>query len=83
MQARELIDEARRQLGDLAGVQADTVSALDRGADDTWVVTLEAVELTRVPETMDLLATYQVTLASDGRLIGFRRISRYERGLTG
>jgi hypothetical protein len=82
VRAGELIDEARRQLGELAGVQPETVSALGRDGDEAWVVTVEAVELERVPNTMDLMGTYEITLSSDGRLIGFRRVGRYQRSAT-
>ena len=75
----ELIDQARTQLGELAGLDVETVSGLVRDTDDAWIVTVEAVELPRVPDTMDLMATYEITLTSDGRLIGFRRVGRYQR----
>lgn len=38
------------------------------------------VELARVPETMSLMALYEVTLDPDGLLTGYRRLRRYERG---
>jgi hypothetical protein len=63
-------------------VRPETVSGLDRNGDDAWVVTVEAVELERVPNTMDLMGTYEITLTSDGALIGFRRVGRYQRSAT-
>jgi hypothetical protein len=75
----ELIDAGRRHVGDLAGVEAESISGLRRDGDEAWVVTVEALELARVPSTMDLMGTYEVTLSDEGELVGFRRLGRYER----
>jgi hypothetical protein len=42
-------------------------------------VTVEVLELERVPSTMDLLASYEVTLSEDGDVLGFERRRRYHR----
>jgi hypothetical protein len=75
----QLLDEARKHVHDLAGVEAETVSGLVADDGHGWVVTVEAVELPRVPNTMDLMGTYEVTLSQDGELLGFRRVGRYQR----
>ena len=79
MRADELIQTARGHVRDLGGVEVEAISGLARGADEAWVVTTEALELARVPNTMDLMATYEITLSDDGELRGFRRVGRYER----
>jgi Gas vesicle synthesis protein GvpO len=75
----ELLEKAREQVKELAGVHAETVSGLVPDGDHGWVVTVEAVELPRVPNTMDLMGTYEVTLSEEGELRGFRRVGRYTR----
>lgn len=75
----QLIEEARKQVHELVGIEADTVSGLAGTGDDGWIVTVEAVELVRVPNTMDLMGTYEVTLSRAGELLGFRRLGRYQR----
>jgi hypothetical protein len=75
----QLLEEARKQVRDLAGVEAEAVSGLVGQGDHAWVVTVEALELSRVPKTMDLMGTYEVTLSEQGELLGFRRLGRYER----
>jgi hypothetical protein len=75
----QLLEEARKQVHDLAGVEAETVSGLVADGEDGWVVTVEALELSRVPSTMDLMGTYEVTLSQEGELLGFRRLARYQR----
>lgn len=79
MSPGQLIQEARKQVHELAGVETDTVSGLTGAGDDGWIVTVEAVEMVRVPNTMDLMGTYEVTLSQEGELLGFRRLGRYQR----
>jgi Gas vesicle synthesis protein GvpO len=76
--AHELVARAREHLRDLRGAEAETVSSIRRSADG-WCVALEVVELRRVPETTDVLGTYEVTLDDDGNLLSFDRIARYYR----
>jgi hypothetical protein len=74
----ELIREAKRQVGELTGLKVETVSGFDRNGDG-WRVFVEALELQRVPETMDVLGTYEVVLSDDGELQGLHRKRRYHR----
>ena len=82
MKAGQLIEQAKRQVSELTGLKAETVSGLSRNGDDEWVVRVEALELTRVPSTMDVLGTYEVKMSADGELVGFRRTRRYHRAAT-
>ncbi|MCQ8193000.1 gas vesicle protein GvpO [Streptomyces rugosispiralis] len=70
---------AARQLGELLGTTPEAVSAM-RPTPDGWVADVEVVELERVPETMTIMATYRVTLDSQGQLLGYERQHRYARG---
>ena len=80
MKPREVLDTARQQVTELTGFRVESVSSLERDGDDQWLVTVEALELERVPNTMDLLASYEITLSDDGDVVGFRRRRRYPRG---
>jgi hypothetical protein len=82
MNPAELIGTAREQVSALTGLKTETVSSLSRDGDDRWVVRVEALELTRVPRTMDVLGSYEITLSDDGDLVGFRRLRRYHRAST-
>jgi len=42
-------------------------------------VTLELLELPRIPDTTSLLGTYEATLDADGNLVDARRVRRYPR----
>ncbi|MGW4082658.1 gas vesicle protein GvpO [Streptomyces sp. NPDC004822] len=75
----EILREARAQLAELTGMEAETVTSFDR-TEDGWTLEVEVLELSRVPDTMSLMASYQVELDSEGQLTGYRRLGRYERG---
>jgi Gas vesicle synthesis protein GvpO len=76
---RELLETAKEQVGDLTGLPVETVTGLDRDGDDAWRVTVEVLEVERVPNTMDVLASYEVRLSDDGEVLGFNRRRRYHR----
>jgi hypothetical protein len=69
---------AREVLRSLRGVDAESVSGVAR-TPQGWRVRLEVVELRRVPESTDVLASYDVDLDDDGDLVRFERGRRYHR----
>ncbi|CAL9576704.1 hypothetical protein SUDANB58_04950 [Streptomyces sp. enrichment culture] len=75
----EVLRQAREQLAELTGMAAESVSSFER-TEEGWALEVEVLELERVPDTMSLMATYQVELDHDGLLTGYRRAGRYERG---
>ncbi|MBT2397123.1 gas vesicle protein [Streptomyces sp. ISL-100] len=77
----DVLRGARAQLAELTGMEAESVSSFERMEDDGgWMLRIEVLELARVPDTMSLLASYEVTLDAYGALTGYRRARRYERG---
>ncbi|MFF5971129.1 gas vesicle protein [Streptomyces sp. NPDC012769] len=76
----EVSRTAMEQLEQLLNQPAETVSACSRGEDGGWRLTVEVLELRRVPDTMSLLASYEVDVDRQGQLVGHRRTHRYERG---
>jgi hypothetical protein len=78
----DLVQAARRQVAELTGLRAEIVTGLTRVGDDRWVVTVEMLELPRVPSTMDVLGTFEVTLSVDGELLGLHRRGRHRRSQT-
>ncbi|MFJ9734002.1 gas vesicle protein [Streptomyces sp. NPDC101171] len=75
----EVLREARAQLAELTGLQPESVSSFEQ-TKDGWSLDVEVLELERVPDTMSLMASYQVELDAEGQLTGYRRVRRYERG---
>jgi hypothetical protein len=77
-EAGQVVATAREQLAALLGKEADSVSSLQR-TEDGWRVTLEVVEVSRIPESTDVLASYEVELDGDRNLVSYRRGRRYYR----
>ncbi|MFD7061641.1 gas vesicle protein [Streptomyces sp. NPDC059906] len=75
----EVLREARAQLAELTGMTAESVSSFEQTGEG-WALEVEVLELERVPDTMSLMASYQVELDAEGQLTGYRRVRRYERG---
>ena len=80
-QVEGAIQSAREQLRQLFGAEPESVSSFGRTRDG-WRVTLEVVEVRRIPETTDVLASYEVELDGGGDLIAFERVRRYQRSET-
>ena len=74
--------EAAVQLEELTARQVEGVTAVKR-TDDGWRVEVEVLEVRRIPNTTDVLATYELTLDGDGDIEGYRRLRRYRRGTAG
>jgi hypothetical protein len=79
MKAPQVVRRAIEQVAMLTGREIEGVNGLERSDDDGWVVTLEVVELRRVPDSTDVLGSYAVTLDSRGELEGYMRTRRYYR----
>lgn len=77
-----LAAQAARQLVELTGRDVEGVTSLAR-SDDGWRVEVEVLEVRRIPDTTDVLATYELTLDEDGDIEGYRRLHRYVRGTPG
>ncbi|HEY2479832.1 MAG TPA: gas vesicle protein [Solirubrobacterales bacterium] len=79
---KEIAALAAEQMQELIGRPIEGVTGLEKDGDD-WKVTLEVLELERVPTTTDVLGSYEVTLDADGELTGAQRTRRYPRGESG
>jgi len=77
--ARQAVRAAVRQVTDLTGKQAESVTDVER-REDGWMIGIEVVEDRRIPSSADILAGYQATVDLDGELIAYRRVGRYIRG---
>lgn len=78
--ATEAIRRVRAELPQLLGRRVESVLGVQRNDDDEWEVTVQVVELARIPNSTDVLGAYQVTLDKDGELAGYQRRRRYMRG---
>lgn len=76
--ALEIVKQARTQLRELLGIEAESVSGVQR-SNGAWHVTLEAVEVHRIPDSTDVLSSYEVVLDNDGGVVSMARTRRYRR----
>ncbi len=76
--AREALQQAREQLEEMMGRPVEAVLGMER-TDDGWTVTVQVVELRRVPNSTDVLGSYAVNLDQEGDVVGYRRTRRYYR----
>jgi hypothetical protein len=79
LSAAEAVRRAREQVEELLGRPVETISSFSADGSNAWVVTVEVVELERIPESTSLLGSYEVKLNGNGELVEARRVRRYSR----
>lgn len=79
LSARDLTLAARETIQDLTGYPPEAVSGLQWDGE-SWLVTVDVLELERIPSTTDVLGTYVVQLDDKGNLMGYKRTRRFVRG---
>lgn len=78
LSAKEMTTAAMEALGELTGHEPEAATGL-MWDGESWLVTVDVLELRRIPETTDLLGTYVVQLDDDGNLSGYKRTRRFQR----
>jgi hypothetical protein len=78
MTGLEIAQRAKEQLVQLTGLKYDTVSAFAKD-EQGWHVMVEMVEMKRIPDARDVLATYESLLDDEGNLLSYQRTRRYLR----
>jgi hypothetical protein len=79
LSAAELSQAALLTVGQLTGYTPEAVTGLEWDGE-YWQVTVDVLELNRVPNTTDVIGEYAVQLDQDGTLCGYRRTRRFQRG---
>ncbi len=69
---------AREQLAALQGREPESISSLER-TPSGWTATFEVVELARVPDSTDVIASYEVVLDERKNVTRYARVRRYYR----
>jgi hypothetical protein len=77
-----LVEDTKRQMTSITGMQYDTISQFDQ-ADDGYTLVIDMLEHRSIPRTQDLLSTYEVVLDAEGKLTRWRRTGRFTRGQQG
>jgi hypothetical protein len=79
---REIVAGAMEQLQELIGRPVEGVTGMEKDGNE-WTVTVEVVELERIPNTTDILGKYELTLDKNGDLTSAHRTRRYHRAEAG
>jgi hypothetical protein len=79
LSAKDAAQRVREDLPELLGRPIESVLGIKRSDDDGWEVTVAVVELSRIPNSTDVLGAYRVILNTDGELDGYQRQRRYNR----
>jgi hypothetical protein len=79
LSAGELAEAAKTTVHELTGYQPEGVTGLEWDGE-YWDVIVDVLELPRVPNTTDVLASYVVQLDERGTLRGLKRAHRFVRG---
>jgi len=74
----EVIEKARSELNSLTGLEIESTLGAAR-EDEGWLVSVEVIEKHSIPDGMDILATYETKLDSDGNMLEFKRTKMRKR----
>jgi hypothetical protein len=78
MKLREAIKCATIQLRNILGLDLSRIIEASR-IEDGWHITVELIERKAVPDTQDLLGTYEVELDRYGDIMGYERVNMRRR----
>lgn len=79
MRGTDIARLAKLELAQVTGLQPLTVSGLTKD-EQGWRASVDMIELKRLPDATDLLATYEVVLDDEGNMLSYQRIRRFLRG---
>lgn len=79
LSAIELARAALTTVEELTGHRSEAATGLEWDGE-SWRVTVEVLEMSRIPSTTDVLGSYEVRLDGQGTLRGYKRLRRFNRG---
>jgi hypothetical protein len=82
LNAQEASRRAGNQIADLTKLKLENIAEV-RKTDSGWLVVATMLELSRIPPSTDVLASYEVSLNAEGDLEGYHRATRYLRDQIG
>jgi hypothetical protein len=80
MKISDIVEKAKEQIAEATKLPINTVVAVSREKEKGWKVSIEMVEMKRIPDAMDSLGLYDVYLDEKGELQNFKRKSMRARG---
>lgn len=77
----QVAERAKEQLAQVTGFRPAAVVGANRG-EDGWHISVDVLELARIPHSTDLIGTYEVWLDDEGNLVKFEKKKARIRGET-
>jgi Gas vesicle synthesis protein GvpO len=77
--APEAAKRAVHHVTEMTRREAEGVVGAER-AGGGWRVTVEVVEVHRIPDSANIIAVYETEVDEGGELVAYRRVARYLRG---
>jgi len=81
MNVSEIAERAREELVKMTKLPLSGVIGTAR-EDNGWMVTIEMVEKKSIPDSMDILGTYEVKVNDQGQIADFQRVKLRKRSQT-
>ena len=72
MNVKELTERAKSQLAEVTGLKPVTVTGTFSD-EQGWHITLDMLEMVRIPPATDVLGDYDVLMDEDGNMLKFER----------
>lgn len=81
MNIKEAIENVKKEIRELTSLDVSTVVGVFKDDEDWgWKVKMELVEKKSIPDSMDLLGLYEVSLNDGGEIMSFERRGLRKRG---
>ncbi len=81
MEMAPLLGQAKKQLSDITGLKPLSVTRASRD-EKGWRIGIEMLEMSRIPNSTDVLGCYEVIVSENGSLLSFHRQSTRLRAET-
>jgi hypothetical protein len=81
MNAQEIVAKAHGHITEMGKISSDGVTSITR-KNDGWTLSIEVLERKAIPDTMDILGLYEITMNNEGELLSLERKKLRKRGDT-
>jgi hypothetical protein len=78
----QVFERSKEQLEVITGRSSDSVSAFSP-SDEGWDLTIEMIEVEKIPPTTNVMASYHVEVDDEGNILEYQLASRYIKGQPG
>jgi len=81
MNLKEMITSTKHDINEITGFPVNAVTGIVKNVETGfWTVEIELLERTGIPDTMDMLGIYEVSVDGDGAVIEYVRKGLRKRG---